>query len=85
MSRCLLHISKLDEFKQWLTAKGVPYREPRGMWQVLQVNAGRHANDWQVVYERANMKEHFTVAFPLEKLVVQFCDERNLKMGRVFN
>ena len=71
MSRNLLHISKLEEFKGWLDKEGLPHREGKGEWQVLQVcKDGTH---WNCVYKRIDMPEHYTTDRHLDNLVVKFC------------
>lgn len=69
MSRCLLHKSKLEAFKAWLTASGIEHRGGRGVWQVLQV---RHRDGWQCIFDRGVAPEHYTVALPLERTVRRF-------------
>lgn len=72
MSRCLLHKSKLEAFKAWLTARGIEHRPPRGEFQVLQVKT---KSGWQCVFDRIDAKEHYTVAGPLESTVHRFIRE----------
>lgn len=69
MSRCLLHKSKLEAFKEWLTATGIEHRPARGEFQVLQVKV---KNGWQCIFDRLDAKEHYTVAAPLESMVHRF-------------
>lgn len=73
MSRCLLHKTKLDAFKAWLTKVGVEHRPPRGDFQVLQVKTKN--GQWQCIFDRLDAKEHFTVAGPLEATVHRFIRE----------
>lgn len=77
-NRCLLHISKLEEFKQWLTLKDIPYRSGRGDFQVLQVMT---SHGWKCIFSRIDMKEHFTVQEGLVSLVDLFlqCSEKKTK------
>lgn len=70
MSRNLLHVKKLEQFKQYLTDHGFQHRPGRGLWQVLQVQI--NGGQWQCVFSRATMPEHLTVAYPLENVVKQF-------------
>jgi hypothetical protein len=71
MSRCLLHKSKLEEFKAFLDSEGLPHRPGKGQWQVLQVcKDGRH---WNSIFIRNEMPEHFTTDRHLDSLVVKFC------------
>lgn len=70
MSRNMLHISKLEEFKQWLDSEGIQHRPGKGAYQVLQVcKDGTH---WNGIYVRIETPEHFTVDRYLEPLVAKF-------------
>lgn len=76
MSRSLLHITKLDEFKSWLDKNNIPHRPGKGFYQVLQIcKDGTH---WNCVYSRHNMPEHFTTDVHLDSLVIKFCKENKL-------
>lgn len=70
MSRNLLHKSRVEAFKAWLTAEGIAWREPRGDWQIMQVELPN--GGWACLYERAHMPEHVTVDRRLEQLVHYF-------------
>lgn len=73
MSRNLLHKSKLEAFKSWLDANGIPNRPGKGDFQLLQVcKDGKH---WNCIYSRIEMAEHVTVDRHLESLVRRFCRE----------
>lgn len=73
MSRCLLHKTKLDEFKAWLDKNGIPNRPGKGFYQALQIcKDGKH---WNNVYIRNHVPEHLTVDKHLEGLVVRFIRE----------
>lgn len=77
MSRNLLHKSKLEDFKEWLTENGVPYRDGKGFYQVIQVcKDGKH---WNCIYERNHMPEHYTADKHIDPLVKRFCRERKRK------
>ena len=74
MSRCLLHRSKLSEFKAWLDKEGIAYRDGKGFYQVLQIcKDGTH---WNCIYSRLDMPEHFTTDKNLDSLVARFCREK---------
>lgn len=73
MARNLLHKKRLEDFKEWLTAQGVEHRPGRGAFQVLQVMTDRKS--WQVVYDRIEAPEHYTVTGPMEYLVRRFIRE----------
>lgn len=74
MARNLLHKDKLEELKAWLEAQEIHWREGRGDWQLMQIRQpGR--TQWDVIYERLEMKEHVTVTRPLEPLIHRFIQE----------
>lgn len=76
MSRNLLHKTKLDPFKAWLTENGIEHRPARGDYDVLQVRSD--SGQWQCLFDRHNAPEHYTVAGPLESLVRRFIRESKL-------
>jgi hypothetical protein len=73
MSRCLLHVGKLQAFKDWLTINGIEYRSSRGPYEVIQVLVTPPY--WYCVYGRINMPEHYTVDRRLEPTVRRFINE----------
>jgi len=72
--RNLLHISKLEEFKEWCHRNKIPTRPPKGEYQILQVKNG--LSGWGIVYKRLNAKEHYTVDKNIEKYVTRFIQEQ---------
>lgn len=77
MSANLLHISRLEAFKAWLTKNDHGWRPGKGPYQVIQVlteNSG-----WQVVFRRDTMPEHFSINTALEPLVRRFIHESRLE------
>ena len=74
MSRCLLHITKLDAFLAWLDKENIQNREGKGDYQVRQIcKDGKH---WNNIYSRLDMPEHYTVDRHLESLVHKFIREK---------
>jgi hypothetical protein len=71
-NRALLAKHRLEEFKAWLTAKGVPHRPGRGHYEVLQVHY--KPPQWQVLFFRDKDSPHYTVPDPLYPLVRSFID-----------
>lgn len=71
--RCLLHKSKLDALKDWLDSKSIAYRPGKGDWQVLQILTPDHG--WQVVFDRLDSPEHYSLNEKLTKLVREFIEE----------
>ena len=80
MSRCLLHKSRLEAFRTYLTERGIEHRPGRGDFQVLQVMTGK--SSWQVIYDRLNAPEHYTVTGPLEPTVRKFIKETRAMQPR---
>lgn len=72
MSRNLLHLNKLVDFKNFLNSYNIPFRKGKGEFQVMQVFID---GNWQAVYNRLHAKEHLTVVKPLEGLVKMFIEE----------
>ena len=73
MSRCLLHITKLNAFLDWLDKEKIQHREGKGYYQVRQIcKDGKH---WNNIYLRDTMPEHYTVDRHLENLVTKFIRE----------
>lgn len=61
----------LEGFKSWLTAEGVRHRDPRGEYQVLQVELPN--GQWACLYEKARDTQNaYTVDRRLEPLVERF-------------
>lgn len=55
-----LHISKLENFKEWLIKDGWDIEEPKGTWEVLRARkSGR--NNPLIVYTKMDAKEHLSV------------------------
>ena len=73
MSRNLLHKSKLEPFKAWLSAQGIQHRPPRGDYQVLMVNA--KGAEWWAIYDCHTAPEHYTVDIRMEPLARRFIRE----------
>ena len=75
MAKGLLHVSKLEEFKSWLTANGYQHRPTNAAYQVLQVKVGEI---WAPVYRRDNGgREHLTVVKQLEGIALKFLHQED--------
>lgn len=80
MSRNLLHKTKLEAFKSWLSQQDIEHRPGRGAFQVLQVRmTSKRLNEWQCVFDRLDAPEHYTVAYPLEPIVHRFIRDSRTK------
>lgn len=73
MSRKLLHKTRLEPFKVWLTSQGIQHRTPRGTYEALQVQARPPA--WFCIFDRHTSPEHYTVDARMEPLVRRFIQE----------
>ena len=59
-NRHMFHISKLEDFKDWLVKDGWKIEEPKGIYEVLRArNAGR--KNPLIVYTKADAKEHLSL------------------------
>jgi len=75
--RDLLHVDKLADFTAWLSERGIPWREGRGYFQVIQVQVELPFSKrmaWHCVFKRLPREnaQHYTVAAPLVPLVLAF-------------
>ncbi len=77
-NRRTLHKTQLEEFKRYLEGRGIAYRKGKGSYQALQVMTLN--NGWQCVYERNDMKEHFTIQDKLESIVIGFYSEKRERL-----
>lgn len=75
-TRSLLHIKHKDEFIEWLKKDGFTIEEPKGEYEVIRARKGKRI---LLVYERLEMKEHFTVRGCDMKIVGAFFKERNMR------
>jgi len=74
MSRNLLAQHRLNEFANWIEARGIPVdRDPKGQYQKLGVR--RLDGQWTYVYEQLDKTVHYTVDRRMEKLVRLFIEE----------
>lgn len=58
--RSRLHISKLEDFKEWLIKDGWNIEEPKGTWEVLRARKTGRKNPL-IVYTKIDAKEHLSV------------------------
>ena len=59
-NRHTLHISKLEDFKEWLVKDGWEIEEPKGIWEVLRARKSGRQNPL-MVYRKADAKEHLSI------------------------
>ena len=58
--RSRLHITKLEDFKEWLIKDGWVIEEPKGTWEVLRARKENRRNPL-IIYFKMNAKEHLSV------------------------
>jgi len=73
MSRNTLHIKKIDQLKDWLKQKEIPFRNGKGEYQILQICFD--GKQWAGIYKRDFAKEHLTNDRRLDSLIKRFCRE----------
>ena len=59
-NRHTLHISKLEDFKEWLVKDGWEIEETKGIWEVLRARKSGRQNPL-MVYRKADAKEHLSI------------------------
>lgn len=59
-NRHTLHISKLEDFKEWLVKDGWEIEETKGIWEVLMARKSGRQNPL-IVYRKADAKEHLSI------------------------
>ena len=70
--RCLLHQSKLDLLKWWLSSKGYEIQATKDCFEVLRAKKGKET---VIIYKKIGAKVHFTVQQKDHKLIRQFIRE----------
>lgn len=75
MSRNLLAVTDLELFTHYLDSRGIPYREGRGHYEVLQVQ--HRSGQWHCVFRRDRTTaggelQHYTTDRRMEQLVRNF-------------
>lgn len=69
-NRCLLHKSKLEDFKVWLVKDGWTIEKTKGIYEVLR--ATKPYKKPLIIFEKDRSKEHYTVQGIYVGLVYQF-------------
>lgn len=70
MSRCLLAISKIHEFKEFCKSINVETRDGKGDYEVMQVRL--KSGNWMPIFIKNDAKVHVTVPSALHGLVWNF-------------
>lgn len=73
--RCLLHKSKLEDFKHWLVNDGWTIEPTKGSWEVLRARKSNHKNPL-IIYDRNVAKEHYTVQSRDIGVVMAYINEK---------
>ena len=72
-NRHTLHKNKLTAFKDWLISDGWEIKDTKGFYEVLRAKKGKRV---LIVYERFDMKEHYSLADRDCPIVRQFLRQR---------
>lgn len=72
-NRHTLHKNKLTAFKDWLISDGWEIEDTKGFYEVLRAKKGKRV---LIVYERFDMKEHYSLADRDCPIVGQFLRQR---------
>lgn len=67
--RCLLHISKLDNFKDFLTLNKYEIQDCKGLYEVLRAKKDK---DTIIIFKKDRAEEHLSVQNKDIKLVKKF-------------
>ena len=79
--RCLLHQSKLELLKWWLSANGYEIVPTKGIYEVLRA---KKEKETVIVFKQSDKTEHFTVQQKDYRLIRRFINETK-KIGGVFD
>ena len=72
-NRHTLHKSKLTAFSDWLISDGWKIEDTKGFYEVLRAKKGKRV---LIVYERLDMKEHYSLSDHDNCIVRRFLRER---------
>ena len=70
--RCLLHQSKLEKFREWISLKGYEVIPTKSIYEVLRAKKDK---DTVIIYKKSYAKEHLTVQQKDYHLVREFIRE----------
>ena len=60
-SRSMLHMNKLDDFREWLKTQGWLWQEPKSVYEALRmVRKGKYGNKTLIVHRKDSATEHLT-------------------------
>lgn len=79
MSRNTLHLTRLQDFKNWCDTKGIKWRDRDIGYEVLQVQPVG-STLWYGVYRRDRMPEHYSTDLRMDGMLRNFLKET--KNGR---
>jgi hypothetical protein len=71
--RNVLHISKLEDLKNWLISKGWTIKIPKGEYEVLR--AIKDGEKPLIVFTSLKIREHYSVPDCHIKLIYKFINE----------
>lgn len=71
-NRGLLHVDRLDDFKEWLIRHGYVFVPTKSIYEVIRAVKGYET---VIIYRRSTTNQHFTVPSAYVRLVRQFTKE----------
>lgn len=74
--RCLLHISKLEAFSEWLEKDGWQICDTKGFYEVLRAKKEKR---WLIVYRKLDVKEHYSILDKDYGIVRSFLKSQKVK------
>jgi len=74
-NRCLLAKNKLEDFKQWLIAKGWQIQEPKGTYEVLRAVNKEVRKKPLIIFTKIDAKLHYSIQDSDTSIVRKFLDE----------
>ena len=79
-NRSTLHKSKLEDFKEWLTANGWTIEPNKGHFEVLRARKDKRI---VIIYDRIEAPQHYTVRDIDASVVMAFLREKNRRNPRM--
>lgn len=70
--RNLLHVSKLNQFKEYVVSIGYELQETKGIYEVLRATS---KTDCIIIYKKQESKEHLSVMQKDVLLVLKFLNK----------
>jgi hypothetical protein len=59
-NRCVVHVSKIEEFKEWLRSRGYNIEDPKGFYEVVRARKPGRA---PVIFHKRDRTDHLTCMY----------------------